>query len=98
MESAVFYLNSEELDTHFVEGVKSFFKNRRIKVTVTEELTESSDEALSETQLLKVVERNRATPFHYDVPNQDFKNLVAQFRADDDFDIAEALEFYKTDK
>ncbi len=35
MESAVFYLNSEELDAHFVKGVKSLFKNRRIKVTVT---------------------------------------------------------------
>ena len=98
MESAVFYLNSEELDARFVTSVKSFFKNRRIKVTVTEEIAEKSDEALSETQLLGVVERNRATPFHYDVPNQDFKNLVAQFRADDDFDIAEAIELYKTDK
>lgn len=97
MESAIFHLNSEELDMRFVESIKSFFKNRRIKVIVTTEISES-DEELTEEQVLKVIEQNRATPYHYEVPSLDFKNLVAQFRADENFDIAEAISAYKTDK
>ena len=97
MESAVFHLNSEELDMRFVESIKSFFKNRRIKVIVTTEMTEN-DEALTEDQLLKVIEQNRSTPYHYEVPSLDLKQLTAQFRADENFDIVEAIAAYKTDK
>jgi hypothetical protein len=96
MESAVFHLNSEELDMRFVESIKSFFKNRRIKVIITE-MTED-DEQLTEAQVLKVIEQNRATPYNYDVPRLDFKKLATQFREDENFDIAEAIAAYKTDK
>ena len=96
MESAVFHLNSDELDIHFIESVKSFFKNRRIQVIVTE-MTEN-EQPLTEEQVLKIIEQNRSTPYHYEVPSLDFKNLAAQFRADENFDIAEAIEEYKTKK
>jgi hypothetical protein len=48
--------------------------------------------------VLKVIEQNRATPYNYEVPRLDFKKLASQFREDDNFDIAEAIAEYKTDK
>lgn len=96
MESAVFHLNSDELDMQFIESIKLFFKNRRIKVVVTE--MAENDEQLTESQLLKVIEQNRATPYYYEVPSFDFKKLVTQFREDENFDIAEAIVEYKTKK
>jgi hypothetical protein len=94
MESAIFHLNSNELDQNFLEKVKSFFKNERIKVIVMR--AEASVE--SDTTLLELIEKNDKSTFNYQVPAEDFKSLVAQFRADEQFDIAEAIATYKTEK
>ena len=53
MESAVFHLNSEELDMRFVESIKSFFKNRRIKVIITPD----DNDTVVDNQLLEAIER-----------------------------------------
>ena len=91
MESAVFYLNSEELDANFIKGVKNFFKNRHLKVTVTVADTNGSADA----ELLKLIERGEKADFAFTIPNDEFDELTEKFIENSDFDIVNAIKDYK---
>lgn len=92
MESAVFYLNSEELDAHFVTSVKSFFKNRHLKVTVTA----ADTNGLADAELSQLIERSKRADFAFTVPSDDFDKLTDEFIENNDFDIVNAIKGYKT--
>ena len=91
MELAVFYLNSEELDAHFVTSVKSFFKNRPLKVTVTA----ADANSLADEELLKLIERGEKADFAFTIPSDEFDKLTDKFIENNDFDIVNAIKGYK---
>jgi hypothetical protein len=94
MESAVFHLKSEELDTRFIESVKAFFKNRHIKVTITTEEPQS----VSDAELLEAVERGQKADFVYTIPSNEFDRITDRFLNDPNFDIISAIKGFKTTK
>jgi hypothetical protein len=92
MESAVFHLNSEELDMRFVESIKSFFKNRRIKVIITPD----DNDTVVDNQLLEAIERGENATIAYTIPGDEFDQLADKFIENNEFEVIEAMKKYAT--
>ncbi|MCY7353202.1 MAG: hypothetical protein LH606_21510 [Cytophagaceae bacterium] len=91
MESAIFHLNTHEVDERFVQSIRALFGERRITVTVTPEANEVMNQAL-----LEKIEANERATMSYHFSAEDFDTLVEAFAEDESFDLKAAFEQHKS--
>jgi hypothetical protein len=91
MESAVFHVNSSELNHDFLEGIKSFFKNQDITIIVKP----NTSNGVAAVSLFEAIERGKKADFAYTIPNDEFDALADKFIENNDFDIIESIKTYK---
>lgn len=80
-----YQLNESEFDQNVFKAIKTAFKNRLIKISVT-----SSPET---TNVVQEKEHEYAVSIPYD----DFSAIVESFEKDDSFKLMEALENFKVE-
>ncbi len=90
MDSAIFHLDSDELDKDFLKKIKSLFKNQKITLVVMPQKKVNYDSKSGSIQNIKEPE------FEYVVPGKDFEKLTDQFFEDETFDIAKAIRQYQS--
>jgi hypothetical protein len=86
MDTLVFHVEADKLDTNVLESIKAFFGKRKIAISVE-----------PEDVLAELVERGRQSPVSYVVPNEVISRMADALEADEPVDtVAEISEYKQT--
>lgn len=89
MAILTYRVKAEELDSNFIDSIKSLFKNRQISITI------EADDEVALQQLDTVLAARQREGAAYVIPGEAFDALVEEAPQDEGFDVVDALKKYK---
>lgn len=96
MAVLTYKVKASELDSNFLESIKSLFKNQHIAITIEPaDSYQASAAGRAEKTIWDIIAENEQSEFTYEIPGEAFSGLVEQFSADNNFDLVGAIQAYQ---
>jgi len=89
-------VSADELNSDFIQVVKTLFKGKKVRISIQEETADKNGTGKPKQTLSAMIAEREKDPVRYVVPGEEFSRLVDMVSEDENFDIMSELYKYKT--